>query len=452
MKRAFRNFLVIVLMLGTSGFLSGREIIKLTLEECLRLALSRNPFFLASQEKVRSAQSQLREAAGSFLPTLNAQGMQTLDEKLFVLEFPSFFPDQPPQRVKMDFTRDYQFALSFSLPVFTGGRLVAGYNQAKYNLMSTKESVRLSEHETVFNVKRAFYGYLLAAKFVEVAEEAVALAEKHFQSVKNLNEVGMASKFDLLRSEVQLANLKPQLIRARNSLDITELSLKTLLGLDLSQPIEVSGELAYQPFEADEESIAARALLLRPEINQLKHQRQMAGELFKLARASYFPTLAVGGSFNFWADKLSFKEGTWQNYYSINLVLNVPLFSGFSSPARVAQSQAMVRELELNQKGLSEMVKFEVRQSLLNLKQARESLFSQEKNVEQARESVRIAELNYAEGLATSLDVSSAQVALTQAKTNYSQALYDYVISLAQLDKAVGSGWNGDEKKQGGIT
>jgi outer membrane protein TolC len=102
----------------------------------------------------------------------------------------------------------------------------------------------------------------------------------------------------------------------------------------------------------------------------------------------------------------------------------------------------MIRELELSRKGIEGLIKFEVRQAALMLTEAKESLLSQEKNVDQAQESLRIAELNFAEGMATTLDVSSTQAALSQAKTYYSQALYDYVLSLAQLDKAMGVGWN----------
>ncbi|MCX6570480.1 MAG: efflux RND transporter permease subunit [Candidatus Aminicenantes bacterium] len=141
-----------------------------------------------------------------FLPTLNAQGQDTLDEKLFVLEFPSFIPGEPPQRISIDFTKNYQMSLAFSLPLFAGDRLVAGYKQANYNLQASRETVRLSEQETIFNVKRSFYGYLLAREFSAVAQEALDLAEKFRVNVKNLYEVGMASRFDLLRSEVQVAN------------------------------------------------------------------------------------------------------------------------------------------------------------------------------------------------------------------------------------------------------
>ncbi|MCK4495704.1 MAG: TolC family protein, partial [Candidatus Aminicenantes bacterium] len=217
---------------------------------------------------------------------------------------------------------------------------------------------------------------------------------------------------------------------------------KTLLGLDLSKFVKIKGDLAYEAFEPDLEACLTRALLNRPEISQLRYQKQMAGEALKLARAVNLPTLALAGTYNFWADKLNFRKDIWQSYYAVNLVLTVPLFNGFTTSARVAQSKAMIKEIGFSQKGLRDMVKFEVRQAILRIKEAKESLLSQEKNVEQAQESLRIAELNFSEGLATTLDVSSVQAALSQAKTNYSQALYDYVISLAELDRAMGVGWN----------
>ncbi len=441
MKNTKAILLVIMLIFCTAKFSFSQEKLTLTLEKSISLALSQNPYHLAAGERLETARAQLREAVSGFLPSLNSEGLHTLTEKLFILEFPSFIPGEPTQEIALDFTKDYQFSFNFSLPLFTSGRLRSGYKQAKYNLLSTEEAVRQSRHITVFNAKKAFYGYLLAKDFVQVAEEAVDVAEKHLENVKSLYKVGMASKFDLLRSEVEVANLKPQLIRARNNLKIAELSLKTLLGLELSQPIEIDGHLAYEPFEPDLEESVSEAMQKRPEIGQLRYQKQMASQGLKLAHASNLPSIALSATYNFWADKLNFKKDTWQSFYSINLVFTIPIFNGFATSARVAQSKAMIKELDFNQKGLIDSIKFEVRQAILRIEEARESLLSQEKNVEQAQESLRIAELNFSEGLATTLDISSAQAALSQAKTNYSQALYDYVISLAELDKAMGVGW-----------
>ncbi len=416
------------------------ETLTLTLEDAIELALRQNPNYLATQEREGQARGLLREAVSRFLPSLNFQGMNTLDEKLFVLEFPSFIPGEPPQRFSIDFTRDFQASLAFSFPLYAGGRLVAGYKQADYNLRSTREGIRLSEQETVFNVKRAFYGYLLAREFFVVAEEALKLAEEFQKNVKSLYDVGMSSKFDLLRSEVQVANLKPQLIRARNGRDVAELALKMALGIDLGKPVAVvaKGLLSFTPLDPDVEKWVEEALLKRPELRQIDHQRLMAGEGLKIARGAVLPTLAIGGAFNSWADSLRFGKGTWQNYYSINLSLSIPLFNGFETQARVGQAKAAIREIDWARKGLADMIAFEVRQAILNYQQSRESLLSQEKNVEQAQEAVRIAELNFGEGLATALDVLTAQVALSQARTNYTQGLYDCVMSEAQLEKALG--------------
>lgn len=440
-KTAVTLVALILAALGPAAF--GQEApakVVVTIDEAIAMALRQNPFHLAAREQIGRAKAQVRQAAAGFLPTLNAQGTDTLDEKLFFLEFPSMIPGEPPQRVSIDFTKDYQMALAFSLPLFAGGRLTAGYKQANYGLQASRETVRLSEQETIFEVKRAFYGYLLAKEFSAVADESMTLAEGFRDNVKNLYEVGMASKYDLLISEVQVTNLKPAAIRARNGVEVAALGLKTLLGLSLETPIEVRGELSSPPLDAETQGVIEEALAQRPELRQLDYQRLMAGEMLKIARGSALPTLAIGGAYNLWSDALNFRKGTWQNYYTINLSLNLPLFNGFEAQARVGQAKAAMRELEWNRKGLSEAIALEVRQSVLNREQARETLLSQEKNVEQAREAVRLAELNFSEGLATNLDVLTAQVGLRQASTNYSQALYDLVISEAQLVKAIGRG------------
>ncbi len=443
MKKPAAIVIVSLFVIGGAAGLAAQdkaETLTLTLESAVDLALRQNPFFLAAREKESQAGAGVREAVSRFMPAVSGQYTQNLAEKLFYLEFPSMIPGEPPQRIAIDFTKDFQFALSFSVPLFAGGRLVSGYKQARANLEASRETVRQSEQETIFDVKRAFYGHLLARDFDRVASEALALAEKHYANVKNLYEAGMASRFDLLRSEVEAANLRPQVIKARNGLTVSELALKSALGLDLDTPVAIEGELADMPLEVDVDRALEEALAGRPELRQLDHQRRMAGEMFKMARGSLLPTLAVGGAYNFWADSFNFRTGTWQNFYAVNLSLSIPLFDGFEARSRMGQARAAVREIEWTRKGLEDMISLEVRQAVLNHRQARETLLSQEKNVEQAREAVRIAELNYTEGLATGLDVSTTQVALSQARTNYSQALYDCVVSKAQLDKALGRG------------
>jgi outer membrane protein TolC len=445
MKRTGVWVAALLVLLAGLPAARAQEKITLTLEKCLDLALSQNPFYLASQERVDAAQARVRQAAAQFFPSLSAQGQQNLDEKVFVLEFPSFVPGGRPTRMAIDFTKDYQFSLAFTLPLYTGGRLTSGYRSARLNHLSSQESSRQTTNETVLNVKRGFYNYLLAKQLVSVSEEALALAEKTLQNVRNMFEVGMASRLDLLRAEVRAANLKPPLIQARNNVAVAELSLKTLLGLDVAQPVDVVGEMTYAPVDINLEESLARAVLNRPELSQLQYQKQMAGEMIKLAKADYLPTIALSGNYSTWADRFAFSKNNWQNFYAFNLVLSVPLFNGLQTSAKVAESKALIREIEFTEKGLINNIKFEVQASYLTLNNSKEALLSQEKNIDAAQESVRVAELNYGEGLITITDLGAAQVALSEARINYLRAIYDYALSLAQMEKAIGLGWKESE-------
>lgn len=421
------------------------EKITLTLEKSISLALSQNPSYLASQERVNAAQSRVRQAASQFFPSLDAVGQNNLDRKAFSLLFPSFIPGGRPQRVTLDFAKNYTLTFALNVPLYAGGRLTAAYKSAKYGLLASQESVRQTNQETVFSVKQAFFNYLVAREYVKVAEEALSLAEKTLANVKNMHDVGIASRLDLLRAEVSASNLKPPVIQARNAVKIAEAGLKTVLGLDVARPVEIIGELTYLPVEVDPAASLASALANRPELSLINYQRMIAEESRKIAAAGALPTVAISGNYNYWGDFLKFKRGIWESYYSFNLVVSVPIFKGFQTPAQVAEAMAAIREIEQTRKGLTDAIKFEVEASLLNLNQARESLLSQEKNVEQALEGVRVAELNYGEGLATILDVDAARVALSEARTNRLRAVYDYEIARAMLDKAMGVSWKNTE-------
>ncbi len=445
MKKTIVAFLSLLMFAVLGMEARAQEKLTLTLDKSISLALSENPRYLATQQGVDAAQAQVRYAAAQFFPTFDANGMQNLDKKVFILDFPSFIPGGRPQRIPFDFTKTYQFTLNFTVPLFTGGRLTAGYRQAKYNLLATEEGVRQTSQETVLGVKKSFYTYLLTKELVKVTEEALGLAEKLLQNVKNMSEVGMASRLDLLRAEVRVSNLKPPVIQARNSVSVAELGLKTILGLDLAQPVEIVGELSYQPLEVNLQESLNKAMANRPELSQLNYQKRIAGEMEKIARASSLPTLAVSGNYNYWSNFFNFKRNNWESYYSFNLVLSIPIFQGLSTPAQVAQAKAQTRQIEFTERALINQIKFEVESAILNINQAKESLMSQEKNVEEAKESVRVAELNYTEGLITITDVGAAQVALSEARINYLRALYDYQIAQAELEKATGTTWTPDE-------
>lgn len=413
------------------------EKFELTLADSVRIALEKNPNVLAMKKRIESAKSQEQEALSSFLPKLDLSAAKTVEEKLFTIEIPSFIPGQPPTIARFDFTKDYQYTIRMTQTIFTGGKLISSYNQAKLNFNLNKEIDNQTRQDLVLEVKKAYYGVLLSKETLKVSEDALSLAEKHLERTKKLVEVGIASRLDLLRAEVQIANLRPQVIRARNVVELTEEGLKTLLGLQPDDEIVLKESFEYKPLEIDEEKLLSLALEKRPEINQIKIQRRMAREILKLAWASYIPNVAIVGDFNWRADLFSFAKGAIENYYTVNLVLTLPLFDGFSREAKLSQSKAELERIEYILKGVEQGISLDVKNAILSLKEADESYESQKTNVTQAEEAVRVAELNYEEGLATYLDVLSAHMALTEAKMNLAQALYNYHVALAKIEKAV---------------
>jgi outer membrane protein TolC len=417
--------------------ISFAEKLELTLADSVRIALEKNPNILAMKKRIESAKSQEQSALSNFLPKLDLSAMKTVEEKLFTIEIPSFIPGQPPTVARFDFTKDYQYTIRMTQTIFTGGKLISAYNQAKLNLDLTEEIDNQTRQDLIFEVKKAYYGVLLSKEVLKVSEDALSLAEKHLDRTKKLVEAGVASRLDLLRAEVQVANLKPQVIRAKNMVQLSEEGLKNLLGLKPEDEIVLKEGFGYKPLEIDEEKMLSLALEKRPEINQLKIQRKMTKEMLRMAWASYIPNLAIAGDFNWRADRFSFAKGALENYYTVNFVLTLPLFDGFSREAKISQSKAELERIDYILKGVEQGISLDVKNAILSLKEAEESYESQKTNVVQAEETVRVAELNYEEGLATYLDVLSAHMALTEAKMNLAQALYNYNVALAKIERAV---------------
>lgn len=432
------KYLKYVLIMITFLFsISLAEEFELTLQDSVRLALEKNPNILAMKKRIESAKSQEQGALSNFLPKLDLSAMRTVEEKLFTIEIPSFIPGQPPTVAKFDFTKDYQYSLRMTQPIFTGGKLISTYNQAKLNLDLVEEMDSQTRQDLIFEVKKAYYGVLLSKEILKVSEDALSLAEKHLERTKKLLEAGVASKLDLLRAEVQVANLKPQVIRAKNASELAEEGLKTLLGLKSDDKVILKESLSYKPAEIDQDKLISLALERRPEINQLKIQRKMTREMLRLAWASYIPNVAIAGEFNWRADRFSFAREALENYYTVNLVVTLPIFDGFSRESKISQSKAELERIDYVLKGVEQNIALDVKNAFLSFKEARESYESQKTNVSQAEEAVRVAELNYEEGLATYLDVLSAHMALTEAKTNLAQALYNYNVALAKIERAV---------------
>jgi len=399
----------------------------LTLQKCIDMALKNNHLIRITKKKLVEAQGKKQEAFGRFLPSLTASASYTK-----LSEVPSLGP------IKMGEENNYAGGFSMTQPLFTWGKIRLGYKLTSLNYNLTEAGYNQVENEIIFSVKKSFYSVLLVKKFLEIAEEAVEVMEDHYRVIQSFYKEGKVSSVDVDRVKVLLVNAKTRKIKAANGLKLATKALYNLINIEDDNGREIEGELN---FDSDKNEInlknsVKQALGKRPEIKQLVFQRKMAECSLKLARAETRPNLALVGNYAY--EKPFYFENEWDKSWNAGCYLTFPLFNGFSNWGRINQAKAQVSQLEIAQDQLNKGINLEVESIYLNLNEAEERIHAQEENVSVAKKNLEIIRKRYERGLVSDLDLRETQLALTRAETEYSQALFDYNIALAQLQKAVG--------------
>ncbi|MFQ6065779.1 MAG: TolC family protein [bacterium] len=400
----------------------------LTLEEAIRLALANNREILVAKEKIEEARQRVKEAKAGYFPTINLGGTYTRLNEPPSMSIPGY------GSVGMGKTDNYLSKLSFSQPLYTTGRLGYANKQADLGYQKAQEDLKNTQNNITFQVKKAFYAVLLAQENVEVTEKALDQAKRHLAVVEGFLKVGVVSKFDLLRTRVEVANLKPDLVQARNNLRLSQESLANLLSLP-SVFLKLEGGLSFEPLKITLEEAIDKALKERSDLKSLRLQKEALKVALKLAEVQNKPTLALAGNYQY--QKPSGGENEWGEEWNLNLVLSIPFFDGWASQARVAQRRSQVKQIDLSLQHLEAGIDLEVKKAFWDLEASEGRIYAQEKNIELSEEALSIAEVRYQSGAITNLEVLDAQLALTRARLGYLKALYDHNVAMAELEKAM---------------
>jgi len=400
----------------------------LTLEEAIRVALANNREILVAKEKIEEAKQRIKEAKAGYFPTIDLSGTYTHLNEAPSMVIPGY------GSVEMGQADNYLSKLSINQPLYTSGRLVYANKQTDLGYQRAQEDLNNVQNKITFQVKKAFYAVLLAQENVEVTEKALDQAKRHLDVVEDFFKVGVVSRFDLLRTRVEVANLKPDLIQARNDLRLSQESLANLLSLS-SASLELEGELSFEPLRITLEEVIDKALKERSDLKSLKLQKEMLEVALKLAGVQNKPNLALVGNYQY--QNPSGGEDEWGEEWNLNLVLSIPLFDGWVNRARAAQRRSQVKQINLSLEQLEAGIDLEIKKAFWDLEASEERIYAQKKNIEQAEEALSIAEVRYKSGAITNLEVLDAQLALTKVRLGYLQALYDHNVAMAELEKAM---------------
>jgi outer membrane protein TolC len=279
-----------------------------------------------------------------------------------------------------------------------------------------------------------------ARKLKEVAVQTVAQITESHRVNKNYFEVGLVPLNDLLKAEVQLADALQKSNRAENAVYLSGSQLNNLLRLPLEGAVAVKDILDYQPYEKKLSDCKQEALATRPEVRELNTRLETAEKSIQLAKSEYYPQVFLQGRYK--------KEGDTPDvsgslvYYADNLEVLAGMKWNLWEWGRTHYLvQEKIKEKEQVKAALvqtKDAVELEVQKAFINLKEAERNIEVARKTIQSAEENFRISEVRYREQVATSLELFDAQTLLSQALVNYYRALYDYNLSLAQLQKSMG--------------
>lgn len=436
-----------MILLGTLSFSAAEAQMTLSLNDAIEIALSDNPTIVVAGLEVERYDYVKKQTVASLYPKLDVSGQYSY----------ALRKQEMAQGLAFGGKNTLNATASLSLPLF----VPSVYRQMKLNdtqMAMAVESARASRIDMIAAVRAAYYNVLLAEQSMAVLHEAIKTTEEVVENTKNLYDAGLAAEYDYITAQVQLSNLKPQVIQAQNGIDLTKRQLKMYLSIPEETEINIVGSLddfrdavlLDTDYDVDlANNTTMKTLELQSEL--LEHQE-------KLIQTTRMPTIAAFGQISYIGQEPSNLGGLmgggasqagvtraggdqklwWQYPISLGAQISIPIFSGFSKTNQLREVRNQQAQLEIQREYTERGIMLQVQASVNNLLTARETMMANELTVEQAQKAYDIALTRYNAGAGTILELNNSQLTLTQAQLNYSQSIYDYLSAHAEYEKALG--------------
>lgn len=436
-KKYFTFYVLLIFILFPQIALSQNP---LTLEESIDIALKNSFVMNIAKEGKRSATAQKREALTGFLPIFSTSYSYTRLNEEPRFKFPGWPPFIPPIDFAAGTKDNYNWVIEAKQPIFAGGGILANYQASKIGEDIASVEEMAAYQDVVQEVKVAYFDILRTQKILEAAEQSVKMLEAHRDVAENYFQVGFIAKNDLLHAEVELANGRQSLIKAQNAVEIANARFNTLLKRRMFEPVDVVDILTYNPMKQSLEECLAIAEQNRPELEVARLKAEQASKAVWVARSEFFPSLSLVGNYARFGDEASVSGSPYEDAESwyVMAVASWNFWEWGRTKFRVDASRAQENQAIESTKEINDQIKLEIRHAYLLLREAENQIIVSEKVIEQAEENFRISEERYKERVATSTEVLDAQTLLTRAKSEYANALGDYNISYAKLQRAMG--------------
>ncbi len=402
--------------------LKAEEVIKkgevLNLQRCVEIALKKHPDIIAATNNVNAYMNKVGQSRADYYPQINL--------------YSGYSRISPATGINGSYD-NYSTGININQIIYDFGKTSAQVNIQNLNLNAVRTDLESISDRIIFNVKQKYFALLQSKRNKEVAEETVKQYQQHLEQAKGFFEVGVKPKFDVTKAEVDLGTARLNLIIAENALKTAKANLDNAMGIYDASEYIVEDNLKLEKYTITFDDAISNAYRNRPELKSIISRKEAAAGTVELAKKGFYPVLTGSASYNWSGDNFPLDDG-----WNAGITLSFPLFSGFLTKYQVEEAKANLNVQKANEESLRQSIFLEVQQAYLNFKEAEERIPVAELNVKQAQENFEIADGRYAAGVGSPIEVTDASVALTNAKTAFIQALYDYKIAIASLEKAMG--------------
>jgi outer membrane protein len=331
-----------------------------------------------------------------------------------------------PERLDYD---EYRFSLGVSQTIFDGGSNWSSFNLRRAGKRSAWDDLKLAEKSVALSVKEGCYNLLKAQMLYDVQQDAVKKSIEQLNMAKARYDLGSASLSDYLKAKVQLGN---------DSLNLTEASLNSLLGIDINTPLEIDAKLGYKKLEVNLEEETRKALGNHPQIDKAQMGVNQAHSSLTIARGGNFPHISFSGSYSWGGYRFPSSRDIERNdTWSIGIGITLNLFDGFTTTSKVRSAKAQLNLAKESLKQSKRDLELEIKQAYLLVKEAEQKIQLTDDALKSAEEDLKLTQEKYNLGAASILELLDANVSYKTAKSNQVQALYDYNLALAEYEKAV---------------
>ena len=438
----WRKMAFVALFAGSITGLKAQQTV--TLKQAIEYALENKAEALKAKLDVRNSDYQIMEAKSNALPHISGVANLTYNPLLqkSALDVGAF--SGGPSNIQLiSFGQKWNAGagLQLSQAVFNQ-KVFIGLKAAK----STKEfyqlNAQLTEEQIIERVSNAYFEVFTIQQKRETLQSSFTSTEKARNVIKSLFDNGLAKKVDLDRTNVNLTNIKTILTQQQNGINQAENALKFYMGMPIETDIElVKEDMSITPHLLDS-TIATDS---RTEVQLLSKQKELLQFNKQAVEAAYYPTVNLNANYSYQAlgDKFPLTHGKkdgvyWSDYSAITLGVNIPIFNGFATKARVEMAQIELDKLEVDLKDTKLGLDLSYQNAKSQIENSLASLDSQKANVSLAETVAANTKSNYQYGLATLTDLLEAENALVEAKNNYSNAILEYKIAEIQYYKSRG--------------